>query len=92
VAPIRAVERLNQFVHVAVRECACRPVRRVVATNPTPGGMTMDDDSAPAAGHEAFDLSATYIHLGLGARATPLPDFEWTDAVSPTTTAKAASS
>jgi mannose-6-phosphate isomerase-like protein (cupin superfamily) len=40
--------------------------------------MTMDDDSAPAAGHEAFDLSATYIHLGLGAQATPLPDFEWT--------------
>jgi mannose-6-phosphate isomerase-like protein (cupin superfamily) len=39
--------------------------------------MTMDD-SAPAAGHEAFDLSAAYIHLGLGARATPLRDFEWT--------------
>lgn len=38
----------------------------------------MDDDSATAAGHEAFDLSATYVHLGLGARATPLPDFEWT--------------
>jgi mannose-6-phosphate isomerase-like protein (cupin superfamily) len=40
--------------------------------------MTMDDDSATAARHEAFDLSATYVHLGLGARATPLPDFEWT--------------
>src|ERR671911_149727 len=40
--------------------------------------MTMDDDSATPAGHEAFDLSATYVHLGLGARATPLPDFEWT--------------
>ena len=38
----------------------------------------MDDDSATAAGHEAFDLSATYVHLGLGARATALPDFEWT--------------
>ncbi len=38
----------------------------------------MDDDTATAAGHEAFDLSATFIHLGLGARATPLPDFEWT--------------
>ena len=38
----------------------------------------MDDDSATPAGHEAFDLSATYVHLGLGARATPLPDFEWT--------------
>jgi mannose-6-phosphate isomerase-like protein (cupin superfamily) len=37
----------------------------------------MDDDTATTAGHEAFDLTATYIHLGLGARATPLPDFEW---------------
>jgi mannose-6-phosphate isomerase-like protein (cupin superfamily) len=26
---------------------------------------------------EAFDLSTTYVHLGLGATATPLPDFEW---------------
>ena len=26
----------------------------------------------------AFDLSSTYVHLGLGARATPVPDFEWT--------------
>jgi mannose-6-phosphate isomerase-like protein (cupin superfamily) len=25
-----------------------------------------------------FDLSQTFIHLGLGATATPLPDFEWT--------------
>jgi quercetin dioxygenase-like cupin family protein len=24
-----------------------------------------------------FDLSSTYVHLGLGATATPLPDFEW---------------
>jgi mannose-6-phosphate isomerase-like protein (cupin superfamily) len=24
-----------------------------------------------------FDLSRTYVHLGLGATATPLPDFEW---------------
>jgi mannose-6-phosphate isomerase-like protein (cupin superfamily) len=24
-----------------------------------------------------FDLSTTYVHLGLGATATPLPDFEW---------------
>lgn len=30
----------------------------------------------PAAA-EAFDLATTHIHLGLGARATPLPDFEW---------------
>jgi quercetin dioxygenase-like cupin family protein len=27
--------------------------------------------------HAAFDLSATYLHLGLGAKVTPLPDFEW---------------
>ncbi|HEV3212505.1 MAG TPA: cupin domain-containing protein [Acidimicrobiales bacterium] len=26
---------------------------------------------------EAFDLSTTFIHLGLGAKATPLPEFEW---------------
>jgi mannose-6-phosphate isomerase-like protein (cupin superfamily) len=26
---------------------------------------------------EPFDLSTTYVHLGLGATATPLPDFEW---------------
>lgn len=25
----------------------------------------------------SFDLSSTYLHLGLGASATPLPDFEW---------------
>jgi mannose-6-phosphate isomerase-like protein (cupin superfamily) len=25
-----------------------------------------------------FDLSSTHIHLGLGARATPIPDFQWT--------------
>jgi quercetin dioxygenase-like cupin family protein len=24
-----------------------------------------------------FDLARTYVHLGLGATATPLPDFEW---------------
>jgi uncharacterized cupin superfamily protein len=27
---------------------------------------------------DAFDLVRTYIHLGLGATATPLPDFQWT--------------
>jgi mannose-6-phosphate isomerase-like protein (cupin superfamily) len=27
---------------------------------------------------DAFDLARTYIHLGLGARATPLPDFTFT--------------
>jgi hypothetical protein len=27
---------------------------------------------------EAFDLSSTHIHLGLGSRAIPLPDFQWT--------------
>jgi mannose-6-phosphate isomerase-like protein (cupin superfamily) len=26
---------------------------------------------------ESFDLSQTFIHLGLGARATPIPDFQW---------------
>ena len=26
----------------------------------------------------AFDLSKTHVHLGLGARAIPVPDFEWT--------------
>jgi mannose-6-phosphate isomerase-like protein (cupin superfamily) len=26
---------------------------------------------------ESFDLSQTFIHLGLGARATPIPEFEW---------------
>jgi quercetin dioxygenase-like cupin family protein len=26
---------------------------------------------------ERFDLSSTFVHLGLGATATPLPDFEW---------------
>jgi quercetin dioxygenase-like cupin family protein len=25
----------------------------------------------------AFDLSKTFIHLGLGGRATPLEDFDW---------------
>src|SRR3954451_22796295 len=25
-----------------------------------------------------FDLAKTYVHLGLGSRATPIPDFEWT--------------
>jgi quercetin dioxygenase-like cupin family protein len=27
---------------------------------------------------DAFDLSKTHVHLGLGARAIPIPDFEWT--------------
>jgi mannose-6-phosphate isomerase-like protein (cupin superfamily) len=36
------------------------------------------EDAAPSAGPQgAFDLSTTHIHLGLGARAIPLPDFEW---------------
>lgn len=26
---------------------------------------------------DAFDLATTHVHLGLGATATPLPDFEW---------------
>ena len=32
----------------------------------------------PARVTDAFDLSSTFIHLGLGATATPLPDFQWT--------------
>ena len=26
---------------------------------------------------DAFDLGSTFVHLGLGATATPLPDFSW---------------
>ncbi|HUD69816.1 MAG TPA: cupin domain-containing protein [Acidimicrobiales bacterium] len=26
---------------------------------------------------DSFDLASTYLHLGLGATVTPLPDFEW---------------
>ncbi len=29
---------------------------------------------------EAFDLSQTFIHLGVDPTATPLPDFEWSPA------------
>ena len=25
----------------------------------------------------AFDLSCTFVHLGLGVRAVPIPDFDW---------------
>ena len=39
--------------------------------------MTHDSPDAPAAVDGAFDLSSTHIHLGLGARAVPLPDFQW---------------
>jgi uncharacterized cupin superfamily protein len=28
---------------------------------------------------DAFDLSSTFVHLGLGSRAHLLPDFEWSD-------------
>jgi quercetin dioxygenase-like cupin family protein len=35
-------------------------------------------DQATTASGAAFDLSTTHIHLGGGATATPLPDFEWT--------------
>jgi quercetin dioxygenase-like cupin family protein len=28
----------------------------------------------------SFDLSETFVHLGLGPTATPLPDFEWSRA------------
>lgn len=36
----------------------------------------MTDEPSRDAG-EPFDLSSTFVHLGLGATATPLPDFEW---------------
>lgn len=26
----------------------------------------------------SFDLSTTHVHLGLGSRAIPVPDFQWT--------------
>jgi hypothetical protein len=26
---------------------------------------------------EPFDLARTFVHLGRGSTATPLPDFEW---------------
>jgi mannose-6-phosphate isomerase-like protein (cupin superfamily) len=32
----------------------------------------MTDDT-----NAAFDLRTTFVHLGLGARAIPLPDFSW---------------
>jgi uncharacterized cupin superfamily protein len=28
-------------------------------------------------GGDPFDLTRTFVHLGQGASATPLPDFEW---------------
>lgn len=28
---------------------------------------------------DAFDLSSTFVHLGLGSRAELLPDFEWSE-------------
>lgn len=27
-----------------------------------------------------FDLSKTFVHLGLGAQATAIPDFQWSEA------------
>jgi mannose-6-phosphate isomerase-like protein (cupin superfamily) len=29
--------------------------------------------------HPAFDLTRTFVHLGLGARASLVPDFQWTE-------------
>jgi len=43
----------------------------------------MPDDPTDVPGDAtdgAFDLATTHIHLGLGARAVPLPDFEWSEA------------
>ena len=28
-------------------------------------------------GEHAFDLERTFVHLGLGATAVPLPEFRW---------------
>ncbi len=36
------------------------------------------DRTKGASADGPFDLSSTFVHLGLGARATPLPDFRWT--------------
>lgn len=33
--------------------------------------------SPPQRGDSAFDLASTFVHLGTGSRATPVPDFEW---------------
>lgn len=30
-------------------------------------------------GSGSFDLSQTYVHLGLGPSALPLPEFRWDD-------------
>jgi mannose-6-phosphate isomerase-like protein (cupin superfamily) len=35
------------------------------------------NDSSDVAVDGPFDLSTTYIHLGLGATATALPNFDW---------------
>lgn len=34
--------------------------------------------SGPNPGDAPFDLASTFVHLGTGSRATPIPDFEWT--------------
>ena len=39
--------------------------------------MTQDPAAFPSEVDGAFDLASTHIHLGLGSRAVPLPDFEW---------------
>lgn len=43
------------------------------------GRMTHDTDATTQ--RADFDLRSTFIHLGLGATATPLPDFDWSPAV-----------
>jgi mannose-6-phosphate isomerase-like protein (cupin superfamily) len=39
--------------------------------------MEQSDDMEPFNVMEPFDLTRTFVHLGLGARAVPYPDFEW---------------
>jgi uncharacterized cupin superfamily protein len=38
-----------------------------------------ETERAPERPDLAFDLTRTYVHLGLGATATELPDFQWDD-------------
>src|SRR5579859_1789179 len=57
----------------ALRSAPCSSAGRV---SPPPGrhcGCEHDPMT------DGFDLTETYVHLGLGATATPLPGFTWSD-------------